>query len=54
MAARGDSAASQQLTAEIRAAQSVPGTFGPGNGHTLYVPFVFRRAGLAFEVVTFE
>jgi hypothetical protein len=43
MAARGETAASQQLTAEIRAAQSVPGTFGPGAGPTLYVPFVFRR-----------
>jgi len=37
---------SEAIRAEVRAAQAVPGVNGPGTGGTLYVPFVFRRAGL--------
>jgi hypothetical protein len=38
--------------AEIHAAQAEPGVNGPGTSATLNEPFVFRRAGLAFEMVT--
>jgi tetratricopeptide (TPR) repeat protein len=50
-AARGDTATAESILAEIRSAKGEIGAFGPGTGPSSYVPFVFRRAGLQFEVV---
>jgi O-antigen ligase len=50
-AARGDAASVARIRLEIASTLQQPGVSGPGTGVSSYIPYVFRRAGLSFEVV---
>jgi hypothetical protein len=50
---RGDAASASRIC-EIASALQQPGVSGPGTGSSSYVPYVFRRTGLSFEMLSFE